>query len=157
MCKANSLDHEIQAMLTYIYFEAKGFGHTDSSSQSMKFSNQIYFKIKGKITGPWNKDHSDLHLIWSQRSRHTDSLSTSVTLIHRNNLQDNRQILWTVKYRSAWPMFIFRSKVESLWLIIWKNDVHPSNSLQDIRQNHWTVKYRSLWPIFVLRSKIVLH
>ena len=34
------------------------------------------------------------------------------------SLQDIRQYQWTMKYRSLWPAFIFRSKVVSHWLII---------------------------------------
>ena len=59
-----------------------------------------------------------------------------------------------MKYRSQWHTFIFRSNVQSYWLIILKYDVHTSNSLQDIRQNHWPMKYRSQWPTFILRSHV---
>ena len=65
-----------------------------------------------------------------------------------------RQNHWTMKFRSQWPMFIFRSNFGSYWLIIPNNDVHKSNSLQDIRQKHWTMKYRSQWPTFILRANI---
>ena len=51
-----------------------------------------------------------------------------------------------MKYRSLWPTFNLKSNVGSLWLIIQKFDVHPSNSLQERRQNQWTVRYRSHWP-----------
>ena len=68
--------------------------------------------------------------------------------------KDIRQNQWTMKYRSQWLTFIFRSNIGSYWLIIPKYGVHISNSLQDIRQNHWTMKYRSQWPTIILRSNI---
>ena len=40
----------------------KTSGHTDSWSQIMMFIHQIVFKVLGKITGPWNIGHNDLHL-----------------------------------------------------------------------------------------------
>ena len=88
-----------------------------SWSQSMMFIHKIVFKIEGKITGPWNTGHCDLHLFYGQMSDHTDSQS-----------------------------LILRSNGRSIWHIIRKYDVHTSNCLQDTRQNHWTMKYRSLWP-----------
>ena len=60
---------------------------------------------------------------------------------------------WNVKYRSLGPPFSMRS----IWLIIPKDDVHPSNSLQEIGQNHWTMKYRSNRPTFIMRSKVGSH
>ena len=82
---------------------------------------------------------------------------TKVWCSSLNSLQDKRQIHWTMKYRLAWPIFIFRSKVGSYCCINWKYDTHPTISLQDIRQNQWTVQYRSPWPTFILRSKVVSH
>ena len=47
------------------------------------FTHQIVFKIKDKITGPWNIGHSDLHQFLGQTSGHTDSYSQSMTYIHQ--------------------------------------------------------------------------
>ena len=48
------------------------------------------------------------------------------------SLQDIKQNLWTMKYRSCRPIFIFLSKVGSHCHIICMYDTHSSISLQDI-------------------------
>ena len=62
-----------------------------------------------------------------------------------------------LKYRSLWLTFIMRSKVMFHWLIIPKDDIHPSNSLHGIKQNHWTMKCRSWWPTFIFKSTVMSH
>ena len=65
--------------LTFIYlFWGQRLGHTVSLSETMTLIHQIVFEMKGKITGPWNIDHCDLHLFLGQRLCHTDSISKSL-------------------------------------------------------------------------------
>ena len=71
-----------------------------------------------------------------------------------NSFQDITHNHWTMKHRSQWPSFIFRSTVWSYWLINPNNDVHTSNSLQDTRQNHWTMKYGVTMTYFIFRSNV---
>ena len=59
--------------------------YTELLSQTVMFIHQLVFKIKGKITEPWNVSHSDLHvlLFWDQTSGHTEPLSQTIMFIHQ--------------------------------------------------------------------------
>ena len=103
-----------------------------------KYDNSGKYK---KITGLWNIGH-----IIPKYDSNT-----------WNYLQDVTQNHWTMKYRSRWPTFTFRSTVGSYQFIIPNNDIHTSNNIQDKRQNYWTMKYRSRWPTFVMLSIVVSH
>ena len=127
--------------MIYIYFEVKCHITLTHNPKIWCSYIKIVFKILGKITGPRNIGYSNLYLFSSQTS-----IIRQYNGHTSNSLQDMRQNHWTMKYRSQWPAFIFRSNAGSYRLIIRKHDVHISNSVQDIRQNHWTVKYRSCWP-----------
>ena len=73
-----------------------------ASHQSLLFIHETHFQKWSKITGLWNIDHCHLYLLRGQSLCHTDSLSESMMLIH----QDIGQNHWTMKYRSALPIFI---------------------------------------------------
>ena len=86
------------------------------------FIYQIVFKLKGKITGPWNIGHSDIFIL--------RSIVVSYGLIipnydvqTSNSLQNIRQSHWTVKYRSCWPSFhdpqVHVRRLSHIWPTIW--------------------------------------
>ena len=106
------------------------------SSPESCFANKTKMFFRAKIKKGKSLDHITLPKVWHSSIKY----------------KDIRQNQWTMKYRSQWPTFIFRSNTGSYWLIIPKYGVHISNSLQVIRQNHWTMKYRSQWPTFIFRS-----
>ena len=51
-------DHEIYVKEIYLIMRLK-VGYTDYLSRAIIFKHQIVFKIYGKITGPFNRGHSE--------------------------------------------------------------------------------------------------
>ena len=88
--------------LTYIYLVRSMYVSHWSIIATMMFIHQIILKILSKITRPWNTDHVDLYLLWSQSLGHTVSLSENMTLMHQIVLEILDKVTgpWNISHKN---------------------------------------------------------
>ena len=78
-----------------------------------------------------------IRAVGRQRSSPEPRLAKKTKIFLEQNIKESKITLlqfkekkhWNVKYRSLWPTFSMKSIFKSHWLIIPKDDVHPSNYL----------------------------
>ena len=125
--KAKSLNLKKKNRLLWPTFLGQRSHHYHWLSNSMVIIHQTLFKIWAKSLDHEKIDCCDLHCFTSKATL-CWLIITKYNVQTSNNLQNIRQNHWTMKYRSQWPINIFRSNVRSYWLIVPKYNNQLLNS-----------------------------